>query len=134
MCLIISSAIHDKRFGKYRPIKIKKDFTVYKIIKANWNEEVITRVWSPIQYFIYDIGTIYCTKFSIDGKHNNQVHNGFHSFIHNSIAESHSLYYSKIFDGNGLATCIIPKGSEVFLSSYGEIVSNKIKIIGVKEL
>ena len=135
MCLTISSTIHRKLFGKYIPIKLKKDFEVYKFIKVDWSKEGIKNtITSSIQNFTYIINNTYSTRFIICGKYNNEVCDGFHSYTHKSIAESHMPYYSAIFESNGIAICIIPKGSKVFLSAYGEIVSNKIKIIGVEKI
>ena len=134
MCLIINSAIHKKLFGKYIPIKIRKNLEVYKFIKVNWNKKDIQMINSAVQDYTYLIDNIYNTKFSIEGRYNNEVHSGYHSYIHRAVAESHLPYYSKIYNSNGLAVCIIPEGSKVYLGTDGEIVSDKIKIVKVEKL
>ena len=134
MCLIINSAIHKRRFGKYIPIKTRKNLEVYKFVKVDWHEKNPQMINSAVQDYTYLIDNIYNTKFSIEGVYNNEVHNGYHSYIHRAIAESHLSYYSKIFGSNGLAVCIIPKGSKIYLGTDEEVVSNKIKIVKVEKL
>ena len=134
MCLRINSAIHKRRFGKYIPIKTRKNLEVYKFIKADWHKKVIQMINSAIQNYTYLINNIYNTKFSIEGRYDNEVHSGYHSYIHRAIAKSHLSCYSEIYNSNGLAICIIPKGSKIYLGTDGDIVSNKIKIIGVEKL
>ena len=127
MCLIINSAVHKKRFRKYIPIKTKKDSIVYKGVKVDWNKEDIKSVWSPVQSFIYDINNEYCTKLGIVHK---EVNEGFHSYLNKSFTARSSFFSPNC---NAVATCIIPKGSKIFLSdNFIEIVSNKIRIIGVE--
>ena len=127
MCLKINTSIHKRLYKKYIPIKTKEDLEVYKCVKINRDEGVITRVWSPVQHFIYDINNEYCTKLGIVHK---EVNEGFHSYLNKSFAVRSSFFSP---DCNAVATCIIPKGSEIFISdNLIEIVSNKIKIIEVE--
>ena len=127
MCLRINTAIHKKLYKEYIPIKIKENLEVYKCVKADWDEKVITRVWSPMQSFVYDINKEYCTKLGIVHK---EVNEGFHSYLNKSFAICNSLYG---LNCNTIATCIIPKGSKIFISyNFIEIVSNKIRIIGIE--
>jgi hypothetical protein len=131
MCLKISKAIHKKLFGKYIPIRTKEDLIVYKGVKVDWSEKDITTVTSPLYKFTYTINNIYCTKFSIEKGHSCKfVNNGFHSYMTSSLVTK-SVVCTIIQPCNGLAECIIPKGSKIFLSDCGEIVSNKIKITNV---
>ena len=135
MCLIINKAIHKKRFGKYIPIKTKKDLIVYKGVKVDWNKEDIKSVWSPIFKFQYIFNNMYCTKLSLEYLPNTLVvvNEGFHSYMTMALVKN-SMVCNVIEPCNGLAECVIPKGSKIFLSNFGEIVSNKIKIIGVEKL
>ena len=127
MCLRINTAIHKKLYKEYIPIKIKEDLEVYKCVKLNCYEKGITRVLSPVQFFIYDINKEYCTKLGIIHK---EVNEGFHSYLNKSFAIRSLLYNSNC---DAVATCIIPKGSNIFLSdNFIEIVSNKIRIIKVE--
>lgn len=127
MCLKINTSIHKKLHNGYIPIKVKENLEVYKCVKLNCDEKSITRVWSPVQFFIYDMNKEYCTKFGIIHK---EVNEGFHSYLNKSFAIRSLLYNPNC---NAIATCIIPKGSKIFLSdNFIEIVSNKIRIIKVE--
>ena len=134
MCLTINSAVHKKRFGKCVPIKTEEDLIVYKCVKADWNEEDIKCVTSLMMNFTYIINNVYCTKFGIEYIHKNYyVYEGFHSYLDKEFVKR-SVMYDITTECNCLAICIIPKGSEVFLSRDRDIVSNKIKIIGVERI
>ena len=127
MCLKINTSIHKKLCKEYIPIKVKEDLEVYKCVKADWDEKAITRVWSSVYPFEYDINNEYCTKLGIVHK---EVNEGFHSYSNRAFAIRNSLYSPSC---NAIAICIIPKGSKIFLSdNFIEIVSNKIRIIGVE--
>lgn len=133
MCLNINKAIHRKIFGKYIPIKTKEDLTVYKGVNVDWNKKDIYRVYSAVFNFSYLIGDTYFTRLGLDYTNYDivtSVYEGFHSYMTMSLVRN-----SRVCEKcNGLARCIIPKGSKIFLSNFGEIVSNKIKIIGVEKL
>lgn len=137
MCLHINGAIHKKLFGKYIPIKTKKKLRVYKGVKVNWNEEGDAEsIWSPIYKFPYVIDNMYYTKLGLDYTYYDAtvlVNQGFHSYMTETLVRN-SIVCNELEKCNGIAECIIPKGSKIFLSNFGEIVSNKIKIIGVERI
>lgn len=122
----------------------KKDMVVYKEVRF-YDDNVVK---SPYEYFFYEIGKLYETKFSFlnygycydviaeydfDEIRINRIPfkiiaEGFHSFSNIDRIPLHLKMPPALDYPVRLYECVIPKGSQYFKDRTGLIVSNKIII------
>lgn len=145
-----------------RPIKIKKDLTVYKLVKISSNKKLVR---SEMQNFLYEIGIKYESEISISKRvlilYDDKLINamgfdgilpmekeeiaerenwsfidiGFHSALKPSRFED-GLEYWKNYPVDvkaAVAECTVPKGSLIYKGPTGLIVSNQIIINKILE-
>lgn len=133
MCLITE---------KTKPIKIRKDRTVYKLFYKMMNGKLVT----AHQYYVYEFNVLYKTEFSfldVDSDFAcafdslvDEIYDKFSKRQHRTdlivIAEGfHSASIPARFrleSDNVIVECTIPKGSLIYEDSTGLIVSNQIII------
>lgn len=113
----------------------KKDLYTYKwvspIFQANQYGSQLSfkKIKAPFRKTIYDLGKLYETTIGIRGS---QIHSGFHSLIEKNVknVKTWSINGFSCYINLGMVVCKIPKGSEYYEGCKGDIVSNKIVIIG----
>lgn len=118
MCLTIRG-IGIERKTRPRPKTANKSITVYKIV-TKFGKDII----SQYQRFEYKLGKVYTTKFGISA---NKIDQGLHAYRKEAIRCQITGYnrYHKVME------CKIPKGAKYYIGRHGDIVSNKLKTIGL---
>lgn len=119
----------------------KEDITVYKIVQIFPD----SKIYSYYNEFPYELGKIYNTDITIKYVQNSCeyyfIENGFHSYNYNpdigfDINLKNNIVCDKggaVYRGPGVMgmLCIIPKGTEYYLNTCGDIVSTSIKPIAL---
>lgn len=123
------------------------DVKVFKIVGMD-NGKMVPYFQSSLMPEGYEVGKRYHTTLSVsdiqDDSETVHVFSGFHSYhCGNYLAEfrKRQIYIGPLPFSTGFATtytldgvlmqCTIPKGSELFMNQYGEVVSNEIIVDGI---
>lgn len=111
------------------------DIQVYKILKERrtWIFNRIKYV-SPYYNFKYKLNKTYKSRLELDSQTRDDVliiENGLHSFTNLQHAEYYRVAGRPPFVTWVIFKAIIPKGSTYYRNEIGEIVSNKLKIVGI---
>lgn len=128
MCLNIKKGttkqIADKDYYTYKWVKQWFGANQYGTYKSN----VLNRVSAPYRTFSYHYNRLYSTKL-IDGKYTQ--HKGFHSLCIPTTKGIKKWLNDITFDNGGhvIVVCKIPKGSEYYLGTRGDIISDNIIIV-----
>lgn len=112
-------------------ITANEDIKVYKILHKNVKGQLI----SPIYDFKWEIGKLYVEN-DIPNYPSSVINKGFHSLKTTPIRRfgywwnrSYRNFPLLIDRCHFVCVCEIPKGSIYFENEYGEIVSNKLKLL-----
>lgn len=123
------------------------DVKVFKIVGMD-NGKIVPYFQSSLMPEGYEVGKRYNTMLSMsdisDDSGTVHVYSGFHSYhCSHHLAEFTKRYvyigplpYSQGIAVNygidgALMQCTIPKGAELFMNQYGEVVSNEIVVDGI---
>ena len=109
----------------------KDNIKVYKIFNKNVEGQLI----SPIYDFKWEIGKLYVEN-DIPNYPSSVINKGFHSLKTTPI-RCFGYWWNRSYRnlplltdrGHFVCVCEIPKGSIYFENKYGEIVSNKLKLL-----
>lgn len=131
MCLYLDTKKHEvNEFKNPKPNIAESNMIVYKVL-----ERVKGELIAPFRRNNYVIGRLYEAKFGIkrvaDWKsHGFEIEEGLHAFVdpNSSIAQE----VKSRSDNNVILYAKIPKGSEYFLGTDGDIVSNKLIVSNIQ--
>lgn len=112
MCLTIRNGTR-----KEKPYIATEAITCYKVVRG---KKYIT---SEYKHFRYELGKLYKVEM---GKIYDRVERGLHSYTIKGLkSSSHKILY----DSKRAVRCKIPKGASYYIGRYGDLVSNKIKLV-----
>jgi hypothetical protein len=126
---------------------VEVDIKVFKIVRMD-KGKLLPYFHASLMPEGYEVGKRYQTTLSMsdirDDSDTVHVNSGFHSYYcSNYLAEftKRKVYIGPLPFSEGMATaypnncalmqCTIPKGAELFINRYGEVVSNEIVVDGI---
>lgn len=119
MCLIIKNHIT-------APEIASEDIPVFKLLMLKYNNRKLQLV-SPYQKMQYKIGKTYKSQIKRNPNNVFEINEGLHSFISRKGA-----YRDHVILGNTVMLIgIIPKGSQYYIGTDDDVVSNKLKLIDI---
>lgn len=122
MCLTVKEGFKTRKEAReYKPLIAKEDIKVYKVVNLE-NK-------SPYFSFYYEKGYHYASNFSKNivnySRWHIKINKGLHSFIkYKKAKERKNNFLSS--DDFKIIIMYIPKGSEYYLGTGGDVVSNNL--------
>lgn len=123
------------------------DVKVFKIVRMD-NGKILPYFQASLMPEGYEVGKRYQTTLSMSDNRDDsgivQVYSGFHSYHCSdclAVFTKRRVYIGPLPFSEGMAVvystdgvlmqCTIPKGAELFINRYGDVVSNEIVVDGI---